>query len=149
MFSMSWEPATRDSSTIPDARELELNEYPDCNCVVRDPSDYLWHDSGFRPPDFGDLIIYQFHIGVFYAKDAAGRADPGQGGDGTCADGAGCPDYFHGPGIPRGQILDRLAERTGVVDLVGGSGRQRQTHVRSASLHARPHVAPTTASGSA
>lgn len=56
----------------PHARELEFNGYPDCNCVVRDPHDYQWHDAGFRPPAFNDLIIYQFHIGVFYARDAAG-----------------------------------------------------------------------------
>ena len=41
---------------------------PDCNCIVRDPGDYPWHDAGFRPPAFSDLIIYQFHIGVFYAQ---------------------------------------------------------------------------------
>jgi 1,4-alpha-glucan branching enzyme len=57
----------------PYARELEFNGYPDCNCIVRDPTDYPWHDSAFRPPLFNDLIVYQFHIGVFYAKDAAGN----------------------------------------------------------------------------
>ena len=57
----------------PYARELEFYGYPDCNCIIRDPSDYKWHDSGFRPPAFNDLIIYQFHIGVFYAKDSAGK----------------------------------------------------------------------------
>jgi 1,4-alpha-glucan branching enzyme len=57
----------------PYARELEFNGYPGCNCIMRDPADYPWHDAGFRPPAFSNLIIYQFHIGVFYAKDAAGR----------------------------------------------------------------------------
>ncbi|MBS0165044.1 MAG: alpha amylase C-terminal domain-containing protein [Nitrospira sp.] len=57
----------------PYARELELNGYPDCNCIVRDPTGYPWHDEGFRPPGFNDLLIYQFHIGVFYAKDSAGN----------------------------------------------------------------------------
>src|SRR6266550_6017466 len=57
----------------PYARELEFNGYLDCNCIVRDPDNYPWHDSTFRPPDFSDLIIYQFHIGVFYAKDPAGK----------------------------------------------------------------------------
>ena len=56
----------------PYARELEFDGYPDCNCIVRDPGDYPWHDASFRPPAFSDLIIYQFHIGVFYAKDSAG-----------------------------------------------------------------------------
>jgi 1,4-alpha-glucan branching enzyme len=57
----------------PYARELEMNGYPDCNCIVRDPADYHWHDAGFRPPAFNDLIVYQFHIGVFYARDDTGK----------------------------------------------------------------------------
>lgn len=57
----------------PYARELEMSGYPDCDCIIRDPKDYQWHDAGFRPPGFSDLIIYQFHIGVFYAKDATGK----------------------------------------------------------------------------
>jgi 1,4-alpha-glucan branching enzyme len=60
----------------PYARELEVRGrdpwYP-CNCVVRSPNEYAWHDAGFRPPPFNDLIVYQFHIGVFYAKDDAGK----------------------------------------------------------------------------
>jgi 1,4-alpha-glucan branching enzyme len=57
----------------PWARELELYGYPDCNCIVRGPNTYPWHDHGFRPPAFNDLIVYQFHFGVFYARDAQGR----------------------------------------------------------------------------
>ncbi len=56
----------------PYARELEMHGYPQCNCLVRDPFTYPWHDAGFRPPAFNDLMIYQFHIGVFFAEDAAG-----------------------------------------------------------------------------
>ncbi|WP_019866451.1 alpha amylase C-terminal domain-containing protein [Methylovulum miyakonense] len=57
----------------PYARELEMDGYPDCDCIVCDPAAYGWHDSGFRAPDFSDLIVYQFHIGVFYAKDDTGK----------------------------------------------------------------------------
>lgn len=57
----------------PYARELQRDGYPNCNCIVRDPNDYVWHDTGGHPPAFSDLIIYQFHIGVFYAKDDAGN----------------------------------------------------------------------------
>jgi 1,4-alpha-glucan branching enzyme len=57
----------------PYARELELNGYPDCDCIVCDPGNYPWHDAAFHPAAFSDLIVYQFHIGVFYAKDAAGN----------------------------------------------------------------------------
>ena len=57
----------------PNARELQMHGYPDCNCIVRDPDTYPWRDQAFRPPAFNDLIIYQLHIGVFYAKDDQGR----------------------------------------------------------------------------
>jgi 1,4-alpha-glucan branching enzyme len=59
----------------PHARELEMRGDPwyPCNCIVRDPAEYAWSDSGFRPPYYEDLIIYQFHIGVFHAKDDAGK----------------------------------------------------------------------------
>ena len=59
----------------PYARELEMRGDPwyPCNCIVRDPRSHVWHDHGFRPPPFNDLIVYQFHIGVFYARDAHGR----------------------------------------------------------------------------
>ncbi|MGH8337561.1 MAG: 1,4-alpha-glucan branching protein, partial [Gammaproteobacteria bacterium] len=57
----------------PWARELALHGYPNCNCIVRDPHAYPWHDQGFRPPAFNDLIVYQFHVGVFYARDDQGK----------------------------------------------------------------------------
>jgi len=57
----------------PWARELELAGYPDCDCIVRNPEDYSWHDGAYSPPPLRDLIVYQFHIGVFYARDAHGR----------------------------------------------------------------------------
>jgi 1,4-alpha-glucan branching enzyme len=56
----------------PYARELRMDDYPDCDCIVRDPNSYQWNDAGFRAPYFEDLVVYQFHIGVFYAKDEAG-----------------------------------------------------------------------------
>ena len=56
----------------PYARELEFYGYPNCDCIVRDPNSYLWHDNNHRTPAFNDLIIYQFHIGRFYAVDENG-----------------------------------------------------------------------------
>jgi 1,4-alpha-glucan branching enzyme len=59
----------------PYARELSLSPAsPECDCVVRDPQSYPWHDEGYRPPEFRDLVLYQLHVGTFYALD-------GQGGD--------------------------------------------------------------------
>jgi 1,4-alpha-glucan branching enzyme len=57
----------------PYARELKLDGYPDCNCIVRSPSQFTWHDQGYRPPAFNDLIVYQLHIGVFFAEDSQGQ----------------------------------------------------------------------------
>ena len=58
----------------PYARELTVvPKFPDSNCVVRRPDDYPWHDQGFRMPAFSDLVVYQFHIGVYYAADASGN----------------------------------------------------------------------------
>jgi 1,4-alpha-glucan branching enzyme len=57
----------------PEARELELYGYPDCDSLVVDTGDYPWHDEQWKPPAFADLIVYQFHVGVFSAVDPAGR----------------------------------------------------------------------------
>jgi 1,4-alpha-glucan branching enzyme len=59
-----------------DPRAVELEggaALADCDCVVRDPGAYSWHDAGFISPAFNDLVVYQFHVGVFYARDASGR----------------------------------------------------------------------------
>jgi 1,4-alpha-glucan branching enzyme len=57
----------------PWARELEFYGYPNCDCIVRDMDSYPWHDQDFHPPAFSDLVVYQFHVGVFYARDDRGR----------------------------------------------------------------------------
>jgi 1,4-alpha-glucan branching enzyme len=58
----------------PWARELELEPaLADCDCIVRDPDSYPWHDGSFRPPASQDLVVYQFHVGVYYAVDDHGR----------------------------------------------------------------------------
>jgi 1,4-alpha-glucan branching enzyme len=58
----------------PRARELgTVPAYPNCDCLVRNPESYPWHDGGYRTPDFSDLVQYQLHVGVFYAVDAQGR----------------------------------------------------------------------------
>jgi hypothetical protein len=51
--------------------------FPDCDCLVRDPGSYPWHDQSWRPPAPRDLVIDmvidQLHFGVFHAVDAYGR----------------------------------------------------------------------------
>jgi 1,4-alpha-glucan branching enzyme len=58
----------------PYARELTLSPpFPNSNCVVRGPDSYPWNDQGFQMPAFRDLVVYQFHIGVYYAADGSGN----------------------------------------------------------------------------
>lgn len=58
----------------PYARELASSPgFPDCPCLVRSHSTYPWHDEGWRTPPFHELIIYQLHVGVFWAVGADGR----------------------------------------------------------------------------
>jgi len=58
----------------PRARSLTFQPaFPFCNCVLRDPSRFPWHETGFRPPAFSDLIIYQLHVGTY--SIAAGSKD--------------------------------------------------------------------------
>jgi 1,4-alpha-glucan branching enzyme len=56
----------------PRGREL-VPEWPDSECLVRDPNAYPWHDQSYRPPAFNDLVIYQFHVGTYSANGPDGR----------------------------------------------------------------------------
>lgn len=56
------------------ARELTvLPAFPDNHCIVRDPRNYTWRDEAWHSPKFNDLIIYQLHVGTFWAQDETGR----------------------------------------------------------------------------
>jgi 1,4-alpha-glucan branching enzyme len=58
----------------PYARELcPTMDFPDCHCLVRDPATYPWQATDWHPPSFPELIIYQLHVGAFWALDAAGN----------------------------------------------------------------------------
>jgi 1,4-alpha-glucan branching enzyme len=58
----------------PYARELGTDPaFPDCDCLVRPADSYPWHDQDFRAPEFRDLVIYQFHVGTFWAVDEHGN----------------------------------------------------------------------------
>jgi 1,4-alpha-glucan branching enzyme len=50
----------------PYARELSTTpSFPHCNCVIRNPASYPWHDQAFVTPDFSNMIIYQLHVGSY------------------------------------------------------------------------------------
>jgi 1,4-alpha-glucan branching enzyme len=48
----------------PYARELET-PFP-AACIVR-KADFPWHECGYRTPRFEDFLIYQLHVGTFFA----------------------------------------------------------------------------------
>ena len=47
--------------------------FPGSDCVLRNPSQFPWHETGFHPPAFNDAIIYQLHVGTY--SIAQGAAD--------------------------------------------------------------------------
>lgn len=47
--------------------------YPSCNNHVTHPTTFPWHDAGYRPPRFEDLVLYQLHVGAFFSADANGH----------------------------------------------------------------------------
>jgi 1,4-alpha-glucan branching enzyme len=89
----------------PFARELTIDPaFPGSFCVVRDPAAYPWHDQGWRTPQYSDLVIYQLHIGTWWAQDDAGndvRATRG----GTFLDAALKLDHLRGLGVTAVQLL--------------------------------------------
>ncbi|TWT31710.1 alpha amylase C-terminal domain-containing protein [Blastopirellula retiformator] len=56
----------------PYAREFTRN-WPDSDCILRDPDAFVWHDGDYLPPAFNDLIIYQLHVGVFNGPNRPSR----------------------------------------------------------------------------
>ena len=63
----------------PYARELHYfqgivsDDYNNSNCILRDAASYQWVAPAFHTPPFSQLVVYQFHIGVFYATDEQGN----------------------------------------------------------------------------
>jgi 1,4-alpha-glucan branching enzyme len=51
----------------PFARDLTDDPmWPDCQCLLYDPTSFSWHDQRWKPPMFHELVIYQLHIGTWY-----------------------------------------------------------------------------------
>jgi len=80
LFYVVGSPDRKHFKRDPYARELTSPDtypgtfqYPSCNCDVRDPDTYAWRVTDFRPPAFNDLIIYELHIGTFFAVDQLNR----------------------------------------------------------------------------
>lgn len=58
----------------PYARELSTSPpYPASNCIIRGRETYRWRATGWRPPDFADLVLYQLHVGTFHGEERPTR----------------------------------------------------------------------------
>jgi 1,4-alpha-glucan branching enzyme len=79
----------------PYAREL-TKPFPG-DCLVRS-SAFPWHETGYSPPRFEDLVIYQLHAGTFHAPAWPRRA-------GTFLDVAGKIDHFLALGVTALQLM--------------------------------------------
>jgi 1,4-alpha-glucan branching enzyme len=67
----------------PYARSLTIDPpFPTSNCFVTRPETFPWHDHGFRPKPFNELVLYQLHVGAFWCRDMQGhdrrREKPGR-----------------------------------------------------------------------
>jgi 1,4-alpha-glucan branching enzyme len=56
----------------PYAREL-TPEWPNSQCVIRDPHAYAWRSDAYRTPRFEDFVVYQLHAGAFDGPDRPHR----------------------------------------------------------------------------
>ncbi len=89
----------------PYARELTLTPaFPASYCILRDPAAYPWHDATWAPPDFSKLVIYQLHVGTWWAVDATG-ADVRAARGGRFLDVAMRLEYLRDLGINAIQLL--------------------------------------------
>ncbi len=89
----------------PFARELTLQPaFPNSFCILRDPSAYPWHDANWRRPAFSDLIIYQLHVGTWWAVDPTG-ADARASRRGRFLDVATRMGYLRDLGVTAIQLL--------------------------------------------
>jgi 1,4-alpha-glucan branching enzyme len=58
----------------PYARELaDTPAFPNGPCLVRSDTSYPWRCTDWRPRPYPEWIIYQLHIGAFWAVDQAGH----------------------------------------------------------------------------
>jgi 1,4-alpha-glucan branching enzyme len=56
----------------PYARQL-TRAWPDPDCILRSAGTFPWQDWSWHPPDFRDLVVYQFHVGTWYGPNREQR----------------------------------------------------------------------------
>ena len=98
-------PASRGPKRDPYARELTATPaFPDSYGIVRDPESYPWSDAAWTPPDFSKLVLYQLHVGTWWAVDEHG-ADARATRGGRFLDVATRLDYLVDLGVNAIQLL--------------------------------------------
>lgn len=56
-----------------DSHGRSIDRSGDRNCSITNPVSFPWHDSAWRTPPFEHFVIYQLHVGAFFATNAAGQ----------------------------------------------------------------------------
>jgi len=74
------------------------------NCVITRPDSFPWHDADWKTPPFENFIIYQLHVGAFFATDTLGR-DQRRERVGTFLDVVEMIPYLSDLGITAVQLL--------------------------------------------
>ena len=65
----------------PYAREIAMKpDFPNGPCVVQSDAGYAWRCVNWRPRPYHELVIYQLHVGAFWAVDEQGRDARGRYG---------------------------------------------------------------------
>jgi 1,4-alpha-glucan branching enzyme len=65
-------PAGEGPKRDPRARELEWSGYPDCDCILRDPSSFPWAAKNYVAKAPYQLALYQLHVGTFVCNNESG-----------------------------------------------------------------------------
>jgi 1,4-alpha-glucan branching enzyme len=98
-------PGSQGPKRDPYARELTATPaFPNSHCILRDPGAYPWHDAAWTRPDFSKLVIYQLHVGTWWAVDGTG-ADVRAARGGRFLDVATRLDYLSDLGVNAIQLL--------------------------------------------
>lgn len=54
-----------------DSHARSIDRAGDRNCSVTQPQSFPWHDQSWRTPPYHDFIIYQLHVGAFFAVNGS------------------------------------------------------------------------------
>jgi 1,4-alpha-glucan branching enzyme len=89
----------------PYARELTFEPaFPGSFCIVRRLDTYRWRAPNWQPPIYPDLVLYQLHIGTWWAQDEFGNDERAVRG-GTFLDAVAKLGHLRALGVNAVQLL--------------------------------------------